>query len=410
MANVARVVDYLLSAQAIRDRTGYLFELACQDQLSYFRCDLSYLDKVAEYVLAVIQEAYPTGAIPVHSRWRHFEYQGQSQLVRLGTGWQRLPALERTRAQLDLVIVSVLLDAGAGARWQYIDEYSGARLRRSEGLAIASLQAFARGLFSSNPDNPWQVDAQGLCQLTVEQLAAAFQVTDDNPLVGLTGRWQLLQKLGQVLSRQPDFFGPAPARPGGLSDYFMTQTIRGTLPTTQILKTILLTFGEIWPGRVAIAGINLGDVWPHPALPDQGPGSQLVPFHKLSQWLTYSLLEPLEASGIVITEIDALTGLAEYRNGGLCLDLGLLQAKYPALQQQAYSPDSAVVVEWRALTVIALDRIANCIRAQQGLDAQTLPLPKILQGGTWAAGRRIAQEKRPGGTPPLQIISDGTVF
>jgi hypothetical protein len=39
-----------------------------------------------------------------------------------------------------------------------------------------------------------------------------------------------------------------------------------------------------------------------------------------------------------------------------------------------------------------------------------LPLAKILQGGTWAAGRKIARERRADGSPPLRVVSDGTVF
>ena len=52
--------------------------------------------------------------------------------------------------------------------------------------------------------------------------------------------------------------------------------------------------------------------------------SGLVPLHKLSQWLAYSLIEPLQTSGIGVTDIDGLTGLAEYRNGGLFVDTGVL--------------------------------------------------------------------------------------
>ncbi|MGL4621505.1 MAG: DUF1688 family protein, partial [Chroococcidiopsis sp.] len=136
----------------------------------------------------------------------------------------------------------------------------------------------------------------------------------------------------------------------------------------------------------------------------------LVPFHKLSQWLTYSLLEPLQELGLEITGLDDLTGLPEYRNGGLCLDLGLLQAKHSDIFHHAHSVDSEVVVEWRALTVILLDQIAATIRQQLEMDATQLPLVKILQGGTWSAGRRIAAELRPNGVSPIQLQSDGTVF
>ncbi|MEO1401163.1 MAG: URC4/urg3 family protein [Cyanobacteria bacterium J06635_1] len=402
------VIDYLQSPQAIRERSAKLFDLACDDRLSHFRCDGSQLDTVADFVVAVTRDSYPTGQIPMHSRWRHLELQGQSLLARLGEPWQGLPLREQVRARLDLVIVSVLLDAGAGSHWRYVDPVSDTVFRRSEGLAIASFNAFADGLFSADPDQPWRVDAVALQQLGPARLAEAFQVTPDNPLVGVAGRCQLLQALGTQLTTQPIFFGESDPRLGNLVDYFLALAASGGLKAVQILKTLLVSLGQIWPGRVAIAGVNLGDVWLHEALPDTGPGSQLVPFHKLSQWLTYSLLEPLQSLGLRITDQAQLTGLAEYRNGGLCIDLGLFVPKYSQILSQPHPPDSTVIVEWRALTVIALDHIAERVRHQ--LNAPDLTLPEILQGGTWAAGRRIAKQKRPAGTPPIQLLSDGTVF
>jgi hypothetical protein len=68
------------------------------------------------------------------------------------------------------------------------------------------------------------------------------------------------------------------------------------------------------------------------------------------------------------------------------------------------------VVEWRALTVALLDRVAPLVREKLGLTAEDFPLAKVLEGGTWATGRRLARERRPDGSPPLAVISDGTVF
>ncbi|MCA1994886.1 MAG: URC4/urg3 family protein, partial [Coleofasciculus sp. S288] len=176
------------------------------------------------------------------------------------------------------------------------------------------------------------------------------------------------------------------------------------------LSTVLEGLGTIWPGREAIANVNLGDVWQHSALNGDSLGAPYVPFHKLSQWLTYSLLEPLQELDWEITGLNELTGLAEYRNGGLCLDLGLLKVKDSALLQARHLPGSEFIVEWRALTVSSLDRIAAAIRQKLNLSEAQLPLVKVLQGGTWTAGRRIAAELREGGVPPIQIESDGTVF
>jgi hypothetical protein len=135
-----------------------------------------------------------------------------------------------------------------------------------------------------------------------------------------------------------------------------------------------------------------------------------VPLHKLSQWLAYSLIEPLQGAGIAVTDIDGLTGLAEYRNGGLLIDTGVLTLRDASAAQREHSVDSELVVEWRALTVALLDRLAEVVRARLNMDRKTLPLARILQGGTWTAGRAIAKKLRPDGGPPLKIISDGTVF
>jgi hypothetical protein len=135
-----------------------------------------------------------------------------------------------------------------------------------------------------------------------------------------------------------------------------------------------------------------------------------VPFHKLSQWLAYSLLEPLAGAGIEVMGLDSLTGLPEYRNGGLLLDLGLLEAKDGSFHTRRLAVGETAVVEWRALTVVALDRMAPMVRSLLGVDAASFPLARMLEGGTWAAGRKIASERRPGGTPPVDVASDGTVF
>jgi len=401
-------IAYLRSPEAIRERCGQLFDLAREDQLQHFRCDLSRLESVADYVIQVTQQTYPDLQIPFHSRWRHFEVGTQQRLPQLDQRLAALSPVEKAEAKFDLAITSVLLDAGAGAVWQYVEPETGEVFRRSEGLAVASFNLFCDGLFSSDRQS-LQADAIGLQQLTESDLAQGFQVTAENPLVGLQGRLRLLQNLGKVLSKHPELFGTEQPRPGHLVCYLMNQAVNGTLPANAVLQAVLVGLGEIWAGRVAIAHVNLGDVWVHSALRDTGFGSHLVPFHKLSQWLTYSLLEPLQELGLEITGLNQLTGLPEYRNGGLCLDLGLLQAKHAAVTHDPHLPQSEVIVEWRSLTVVLLDQIAAAVRTKLEMDETALPLVKVLQGGTWSAGRQIAANLR-GGSPPIQLESDGTVF
>jgi hypothetical protein len=256
-----------------------------------------------------------------------------------------------------------------------------------------------------------QVDADALTNLDTATLRDGFQVTDDNPLVGLEGRADLLRSLGRLVSQRPEIFALHDTpRPAGFFDYLVAKAGGGPIPAPLILSELLLQFGPIWPSRLTLGGVPLGDCWRHPSLSTADATSELIPLHKLSQWLAYSLIEPLQWAGIAVTDIDGLTGLAEYRNGGLFIDTGVLAFRDPADAARQHDVASALVVEWRALTVALLDRLADVLRHRLKMDEMSLPLAKVLEGGTWPAGRSIAREKRADGSPPLKVISDGTVF
>jgi hypothetical protein len=401
----------LLSAAAVRERSHQLLQAGLEGRLKHFTVNLERLEPCADEVVATIRQAYPSLDIPFHARWRHFSAGDHDRwdAVMHGAPWQS--AADMARSAFDLAIVSVLLDAGAGAQWRYEEGRTGESYIRSEGLAVASFDMFVSGAFSSRPEDPFRVDADVLMPLTAEDLASGFQVSTDNPLVGLEGRAALLNRLGRVVATNPDIFGQVDdPRPGGLFDVIAATAENDEIKATSILEALLTHLGPIWPGRITLGGVDLGDTWRHPLIEAPDATRGLIPFHKLSQWLSYSLIEPLEWAGFTIIDIDGLTGLPEYRNGGLFLDMGVITLKEPADAARAHAVDSQLVVEWRALTVALLDRIAEPIRTKLGFAAGDFPLAKVLEGGTWATGRRIAKEQRGDGSPPLSVISDGTVF
>ncbi len=406
----ARAVAWLRSPDAVRQRAHQMLALAEAGQLQHFAVDLERLDAVAELVLDVTRQSYPDLKVPYHSRLRQFSAGGVDRLSRFDAALSAAGAdpAERARALFDLIVTSVLLDAGAGAAWRYVEPATGRTFARSEGLAVASFDLFMAGGLSSDPRAPRRADAAGLAAFTADALARAFRVTPDNPLVGLDGRVGLLQRLGQVMAADPVAFPTG--RPGDLADALMAQAVDGRLPASRVLAAVLQRFGDIWPGRITLGGANLGDVWRHPGVRGDGPTDGLVPFHKLSQWLSYSLIEALELAGLRVTDMDALTGLAEYRNGGLFVDGGVLVPRHDGVLGQAHPPESTVIVEWRALTVALLDRVAERVRTKLGLTAEQLPLARVLEGGTWATGRRLASQRRSDGAPPIALASDGTVF
>lgn len=105
------------------------------------------------------------------------------------------------------------------------------------------------------------------------------------------------------------------------------------------------------------------------------------------------------------------------------MDLGFLTLRNPtSLPLSPQSPPApaapipllevthGAVIEWRAVTVIALDKIAAALRVKLG--APDLTTAQVLESATWKGGREIAKQLRgdKGGGPPIEIVSDGTVF
>ena len=414
---------YFKSLKVVRESTALL--LHNPSQLCHFRLDLDQLPKVTHLILQLIQRDYPKSLkdIPPHSRWRHFHTPGNDRIQALLDAWTQdlgLSKQDQVLRLLDLFVVSVLLDAGAGSQWSYQPPseagVSNEKYARSEGLAIASLDWFLAGGFSSDPSHdPFRVDSVKLKSLTVQDLRSAFQVNDTtNPLVGLE-RIQLLVRLGHVCEQFPTFFGSSESplfRPGHLLFYLLnhpqtsiTEGGKMTVVSIEALWTVVMNgLAGVWPPtRTKLFDTPLGDVWPCEALrnilhnssaPNLNAASlsspqhleilkahPFVAFHKLSQWLTYSLLEPLSLLGIQVKGVEDMTGLAEYRNGGLFVDLGVLSLKKNRDGPHKFHVHEDVIVEWRALTVGLLDLVAQQVRTELNLSAQELPLAKVLEAG-----------------------------
>ncbi len=390
-------LDYWLSPRAVRDGAEKVHAATTRGK-THFVLDESRLAWTVDFVIDTIKAKYPALDIPFHSRWGHFRPGGVDRSKWLDEKLAGVDPLEKARTKLDLVITSVLLDAGSGPGWRYSEHATGKSFDRSEGLGVASFHLFMAGAMGGSAERP-RADRVGLGSMTAPTLREGFQVSVENPLVGVEGRVKLLTNLGEALKNEELFPG---GRPGGLLDYVIGRYGR-EIPATGLLRAVLDGLGPIWPGRLTHLGTNLGDVWMHSEL-------GLIAFHKLSQWMTYSLIEPIEEAGYRVSGVEDLTGLAEYRNGGLILDSGLVSLKDLADAHRAHAPDSDLVIEWRALTVYYLDRIGEAVQKALGKSPAEFPLAKVLEGGTWWAGRRIAAEKREGGGPPLTIKSDGTVF
>lgn len=450
------ILSVLREPSTIRARCAAVTRAVDEGRSGWFRLDRKQLPEAADRVVRIIRSRYPDLKIPYHSRWRHFEAGGVDRKAELDALIGGFDPLEQARARFDLTVVSVLLDAGAGAQWRYVERSGplpaialppqrqgrddllamldqaaagraaaeaaapppaaegGTSYSRSEGLGVASFRAFVAGAFSAVDGQPARADASTLRTVDAAALRGIFQVSASNPMVGLEGRAGLLARLGAALQAEAARDG-VPARPALIFDRVTAGGARREVAAAEVLKEILRSFAPIWTSGSRVMGLPAGDVWPHAWAGDaiaEGRNPQTegwVPFHKLSQWLTYSLLEPLQWAGVTVTGLDALTGLPEYRNGGLLLDCGVIVPRRASLLDRTWKPADDFIVEWRAMTVTLLDELAVLVRGQLGCTAEQMPLACILEGGTWAAGREIARELRDG-SPPVKIDSDGTVF
>lgn len=393
--------EKIFSPESIRFNANKIADI-CKLGGTHFSLHENLLPAAADFVIEVIRERYPDLNVPYHSRWRHFEVGNHAQLNAYNEAIKDNDTYEKARIGLDLIIPSVLVDAGAGAKWQY-SSLNSVTVGRSEGLGIASLDAFLSGAFSETQG--LGSDAVGLQNVNVDSFNHLFKISDANPMLGVDGRVGLLNSLGETLAEKSQFFKNK--RPGDLVDYILSNY--GTeVSAQQILQLILQSLGDIWPGRLEHNDINLGDTWAYEPF---GIGFEsYVPFHKLSQWISYSVIETLEKNGFTVTNLNELTGLAEYRNGGLMLDFGLLKLRDESNANKSWQPSSDLIIEWRALTIYLLDSLCELIQKKLNLTSEQFPLAKILEGGTWAAGRKLASIKRENSEPPINILSDGTVF
>ncbi len=165
----------------------------------------------------------------------------------------------------------------------------------------------------------------------------------------------------------------------------------------------------IWPSsRTQIDGVSIGDAWPcssMPVSPPAQPWENIVPFHKLTQWLCYSLMVPMtKLLNIRFAGSELMTGLPEYRNGGLLIDTGLLTLKVldmkrglvtykrnaeltgqPSMEViPMFEASDDVIVEWRGLTVGLLDMLLDAVNKGLKLAGENrLSLAQMLEAGSW---------------------------
>lgn len=434
-------LKYYKSIKSVRETTSTVFNYIKEHgEGKYFNLNLDKIPDVVDFVVdEIIRPDYPSDEalekIPPHGRWQHINASNIDRMGKLIKEWRdkNFSENEICKKIIDLFVFSVLIDAGAGTSWSYHEESSNTTIGRSEGLAVASVNIFCQGKLSDDPeDDPYKVNGSSLTSWTLADFNKNFQISSENVIDGLEGRLNLIKSLGNALCSNKEIFGPD-SRPGNIIDYLYINRLKDyqtpTVDLSQVWDALMTGLVSIWPkGRLTLAGNPLGDAWNCDSIPNLS--NNIVTFHKLTQWLCYSLLIPLKSYGYKfdILNADLQTGLPEYRNGGLFVDFGVITLKDETLEKglnnskninfgdkdgickiPSYEPQDGVIVEWRCLIIGLLDYILPLVNDKLGYN---LELCQLIEAGSWKGGRVIAMRKRPefNGGPPINLISDGTVF
>ncbi|CAM0135817.1 hypothetical protein VKS41_001747 [Umbelopsis sp. WA50703] len=433
--------EYLLSLRAVREQNKRIYECVKTGQLQHFDIDLEKMEEVVRFVTLLVKRDFDDPSeMPTHSRWRHFDAGGKPRIKQLLASMPASSQLDKAKRLIDLFVISIILDTCPLHQWGYQEKSTGRVHRRTEGVAIAVLEIFKSGLFSSDPGDPYRVDAAALADLTVEDLANGFQISAKNSLVGLEDRINLIQHVTETMKDYSSIFSSkdkSSSRPGNMLDYLLAHasTVRSNKSTAiqmETLWSVAILLGELWAQGSKVDDKLLGDVWPCEALKSTGISDCYLPFHTTTQWICYSVIDILESVlSVTVDGKDQLTPLTEYPNGGLLLDTGLLVLKkrdlesglsnyrrnslLPGQPKMEVAPmfdiNDPVVIEWRALTIYYVEIVASKVR-EKLRSKKNLSLTQILEGGIWNAGRELAEISRPNTQePPIVIkVEQNTMF
>jgi hypothetical protein len=130
-------------------------------KLQHFDVDQSKMQGIVQFVVSLIKRDFSDlKKIPQHSRWRHFDVGGRPRIQTLVNAWTSLGTdkTEQTRRILDLFVVALLLDITPATTFIYHEPSTNRALKNNQGIAVAILDMFMNGSFSSSPNQPHRVD------------------------------------------------------------------------------------------------------------------------------------------------------------------------------------------------------------------------------------------------------------
>ncbi len=395
-------------AERVRLVANNLLDRALADKLDHVSVDISKLDQALIQVLEITKQTYPDFQIPPYGVWRLFEAGGVDRWSALASARNFQSADELLAAASDLAILAAYMDVHTPQGWSYEDTMAGTEVKGREAAAFAVINMFAAGSFSSDPVDPFRVDADALIRLEIEELVNGLQLSAEQEGDFFKLLQRHLKRFGEALALRPDLFGEGQStRPGNLVVKIGSEGW-GSVDAAVLLDRLLQSLAPLWEGGAAEGDVSFGDSFAHPV--KANPANQdIVPFHLTAQSMVYSLVEPLAWAGYEVDELDTLTGPGDAEHTGLFVSTGVLSMKS---ETDDLSDDQALdrQTELRAVTIALTDRLAAMLRKELDVEQEQLPLSCILEGGTSRAGAAIISENRELREKLEKIMNPGSIF
>ncbi|QDG74505.1 DUF1688 family protein [Labrenzia sp. PHM005] len=398
----------IFKAEYVRKLSKEFLNRAVRGDLQYVTVDSSKLDQALIKTLEITKQTYPDFQIPPYGVWRLFEAGGVDRWSALASAREFQTADELLTAASDLAILAVYMDVSTPPGWSYEDTMAGTVATGRQATALAAINMFAAGSFSSDPVDPFRVDADALIRLETEELASGLQWNAGRDAALLKKLQRHLKRFGEALALRADLFGEGETtRPGNLLVKLGSEGW-GSVDATAILDRLLQSLAPLWEGGAAKGDVSFGDSFEFSGESGQD-GPRTIPFHLTAQVMVYSLVEPLAWAGYEVDELDTLTGPADAEHAALFVEAGVLRITSDEADLTSEQANDRMI-ELRAITGALIDQLADMLRKELEVEAEQLPLSCILEGGTNRAGAEILRENGALREKLAKFLNPSTIF
>ncbi|MBO0345675.1 DUF1688 family protein [Roseibium sp. CAU 1637] len=395
----------------MREAAHEVWVAACAGDVPRITVRAERLAPLAQLLAEGMERAFPDMQMPPLGCWRWLEADDTDRWGIVASGVGFVTAEEMLIAAADLAVLTAVMNIDVAPTWRFEDPFTGNDVNGEKGLAIAALTLMSRGYFSADPARSFQVNAEALLALSEEELGPALQMEGDDHSQALQCMTGHLQRFGEVVGLRSDLFSQKGAlRPGHGVLKVWQEADRMAVDTGMLFKTLFNGLAPLWTGGAERGDLILADAWEDFPADDVEPApSRILSFQAPLVSIAYSLLEPLAWAGIEMENLEVLPPIADFDHVALLIGAGVLELE-ASDAELGEAEAQATGLALRALSLAAVDGLAEELRRIFLADGAMLPMTVVIATGTRPAARAAALENSDLKRQLASFLSPGGVF